>query len=111
MRRRREGRNHVLIPPRPPRPTRMIEAASQYLSDFPSEPLLDSDVSFMNSVFELLLRAWASLRDLKVRLSSAEALGEMVGLITRSQLKAALPRLILTVLDLNLPLLYALFFQ
>ncbi|XP_020094313.1 protein SHOOT GRAVITROPISM 6 isoform X2 [Ananas comosus] len=77
------------------------QAASQYLSDFPSEPLLDSDVmSFMNSVFELLLRAWASSRDLKVRLSSAEALGEMVGLVTRSQLKAALPRLILTVLDL-----------
>jgi hypothetical protein len=29
-----------------------------------------------------------------------EALGEMVGLVTRSQLKAALPRLIPTILDL-----------
>lgn len=29
-----------------------------------------------------------------------EALGEMVGLVTRSQLKAALPRLVPTILDL-----------
>lgn len=36
----------------------------------------------------------------QVRISSVEALGEMVGLITRSQLKAALPRLIPTILDL-----------
>nr|XP_029119800.1 protein SHOOT GRAVITROPISM 6 isoform X2 [Elaeis guineensis] len=77
------------------------QAAWQYIGDFPSDPLLDSDVmSFMNSVFELLLRVWASSRDLKVRLSSVEALGQMVGLVTRSQLKAALPRLIPTILDL-----------
>ncbi|KAJ6851452.1 protein SHOOT GRAVITROPISM 6 isoform X1 [Iris pallida] len=77
------------------------QAAWQYLGDFPSDRVLDSDViSFLNSVFELLLRVWASCRDLKVRLSSVEALGEMVGLITRSQLKAALPRLVPTILDL-----------
>ncbi|EHA8588355.1 hypothetical protein COCNU_scaffold004857G000020 [Cocos nucifera] len=77
------------------------EAAWQYIGDFPSDSLLDSDVmSFMNSVFELLLRVWASSRDLKVRLSSVEALGQMVGLVTRSQLKVALPRLIPTILDL-----------
>ncbi|WMV44637.1 hypothetical protein MTR67_038022 [Solanum verrucosum] len=35
-----------------------------------------------------------------VRLSSVEALGQMVGLITRTQLKAALPRLIPTILEL-----------
>jgi hypothetical protein len=35
-----------------------------------------------------------------VRLSSVEALGEMVGLVTRSQLKSALPRIIPTMLDL-----------
>lgn len=35
-----------------------------------------------------------------MRLSSTEALGQMVGLITRSQLKAALPRLIQTILGL-----------
>lgn len=77
------------------------QAAWQYLGDLPSDRVLDSDVmSFLNSVFELLLRLWASSRDLKVRLSSVEALGEMVGLITRSQLKAALPRIIPTILDL-----------
>ncbi|KAF3328265.1 protein SHOOT GRAVITROPISM 6 [Carex littledalei] len=77
------------------------QATWQHLGDFPSDHLFDSDVmSFMNSVFELLLRAWASSRDLRVRISSVEALGEMVGLITRSQLKAALPRLIPTILDL-----------
>ncbi|CAL9075772.1 unnamed protein product [Musa acuminata var. zebrina] len=77
------------------------QAAWQYIGDFPSDPLLDSDVmSFMNSVFELLLRVWAGSRDLKVRLSAVDALGQMVGLITRSQLKAGLPRLIPTILDL-----------
>ncbi|XP_042462327.1 protein SHOOT GRAVITROPISM 6-like isoform X3 [Zingiber officinale] len=77
------------------------QAAWQYVGDFPSNPLLDTDVmSFMNSVFELLLRVWANSRDLKVRLSAVDALGQMVGLITRSQLKAGLPRLIPTILDL-----------
>lgn len=33
-------------------------------------------------------------------MSSVEALGEMVGLVTRSQLKSALPRIIPTMLDL-----------
>ncbi|XP_042457067.1 protein SHOOT GRAVITROPISM 6-like isoform X1 [Zingiber officinale] len=77
------------------------QAAWQYVGDFPSNPLFDTDVmSFMNSVFELLLRVWANSRDLKVRLSAVDALGQMVGLITRSQLKAGLPRLIPTILDL-----------
>ncbi|XP_074563912.1 protein SHOOT GRAVITROPISM 6-like isoform X2 [Curcuma longa] len=77
------------------------QAAWQYIGAFPSDPLLDTDVmSFMNSVFELLLRVWASSRDLKVRLCAVDALGQMVGLITRSQLKAGLPRLIPTILDL-----------
>ena len=35
-----------------------------------------------------------------MRSSSVEALGEMVGLVTRSQLKSALPRIIPTMLDL-----------
>lgn len=55
---------------------------------------------FLNSVFELLLRVWAVSRDLKVRVSSVEALGQMVGLITRTQLKSALPRLVPTILEL-----------
>ncbi|KAG0457440.1 hypothetical protein HPP92_022597, partial [Vanilla planifolia] len=77
------------------------QAAWHYIGDFPSHPLLDSDVmSFLNSVFELLLRVWASSRDLKVRLASVEALGQMVGLVSRSQLKAALPRLVPTILEL-----------
>ncbi|XP_019054507.1 PREDICTED: protein SHOOT GRAVITROPISM 6 isoform X2 [Nelumbo nucifera] len=77
------------------------QAAWQYSGDFPSNALLDSDVmSFLNSAFELLLRVWANSRDLKVRVSSVEALGQMVGLITRLQLKAALPRLVQTILEL-----------
>ncbi|KAJ1298801.1 hypothetical protein BS78_01G481300 [Paspalum vaginatum] len=77
------------------------QAAWQYLGDAPSELPFDTDVmSFMNSVFELLIKVWTSSRDLKVRSSSVEALGEMVGLVTRSQLKSALPRIIPTMLDL-----------
>ncbi|KAI3989746.1 hypothetical protein MKX01_040716 [Papaver californicum] len=77
------------------------QAVLHYGVDFPSHLLLDSDVmSFLNSAFELLLRVWASSRDLKVRVTSVEALGQMVGLIPRTQLKAALPRLIPTLLDL-----------
>ncbi|XP_022747825.1 protein SHOOT GRAVITROPISM 6-like isoform X4 [Durio zibethinus] len=77
------------------------EAVWQYNVDFPSDSPIDGDVmSFLNSVFELLLRVWAVSRDPKVRISSVEALGQMVGLITRTQLKAALPRLVPTILEL-----------
>ncbi|KAK3148379.1 hypothetical protein QOZ80_3BG0294260 [Eleusine coracana subsp. coracana] len=77
------------------------QAAWQYLGDAPSELPFDADVmSFMNSVFELLIKVWTGSRDLKVRMSSVEALGEMVGLVTRSLLKSALPRIIPTMLDL-----------
>ncbi|PQQ19778.1 protein SHOOT GRAVITROPISM 6 [Prunus yedoensis var. nudiflora] len=77
------------------------QAVWQYSLDIPSQSPLDGDImSFLNSVFELLLRVWAASRDLKVRISSVEALGQMVGLITRAQLKAALPRLVPTILEL-----------
>lgn len=77
------------------------QAAWQCSVDCPSYSPLDGDVmSFLNSAFELLLRVWAVSRELKVRISSVEALGQMVGLITRTQLKAALPRLIPTILEL-----------
>ncbi|XP_073526484.1 uncharacterized protein [Phyllobates terribilis] len=77
------------------------QAIWQYGTEFPSHSGLDGDVmSFLNSAFELLLRAWAASRDLKVRISTVEALGQMVGLITRAQLKAALPRLVPTILEL-----------
>ncbi|KOM29268.1 hypothetical protein LR48_Vigan641s005600 [Vigna angularis] len=77
------------------------QASWQYSIDFPSHFPQDADVmSFLNSAFELLLRVWAASRDLKVRVASVEALGQMVGLITRAQLKTALPRLIPTILDL-----------
>ncbi|CAN1275901.1 Protein SHOOT GRAVITROPISM 6 [Linum perenne] len=77
------------------------QAAWLYSADFPLNTFLDGDVmSFLNSGFELLLRVWATSRDLKVRASSVEALGQMVGLITRTQLKAALPRLVPTMLEL-----------
>ncbi|XP_022143882.1 protein SHOOT GRAVITROPISM 6 [Momordica charantia] len=77
------------------------QAAWQHSVDFPSHSSIDGDVmSFLNSAFELLLRVWAASRDLKVRISSVEALGQIVGLITRAQLKAALPRLVPTILEL-----------
>ncbi|BAT81005.1 hypothetical protein VIGAN_03064200 [Vigna angularis var. angularis] len=41
----------------------------------------------------------ALMINLKVRVASVEALGQMVGLITRVQLKTSLPRLIPTILD------------
>ncbi|KMT06441.1 hypothetical protein BVRB_7g161120 isoform A [Beta vulgaris subsp. vulgaris] len=76
------------------------QATSLYSTEFPSH-VLDADVmSFLNSAFELFLRVWASSRDLKVRMSTVEALGQMVGLSTRLQLKTALPRLIPTMLEL-----------
>ncbi|XP_030541097.1 protein SHOOT GRAVITROPISM 6 isoform X5 [Rhodamnia argentea] len=77
------------------------QATRLYVTEFPSHSPLDADVmSFLNSAFELLLRVWAASRDLKVRTTSVEALGQMVGLITRTQLKGALPKLVPTVLDL-----------
>ncbi|KAF7147161.1 hypothetical protein RHSIM_Rhsim03G0088500 [Rhododendron simsii] len=77
------------------------QACWQYGVDFPLLSLLDSDVmSLLNSAFELMFRVWATSRDLKVRISTVEALGQMVGLITRTQLKSALPRLIPTILEL-----------
>ncbi|KAK9168546.1 hypothetical protein Syun_000686 [Stephania yunnanensis] len=77
------------------------EAVWQYRVDYPTHPLLDSDVmSFLNSAFELLLRVWASSRDLKVRVASVEALGQMFGLVSRVQLKGAIPRIMPTILDL-----------
>ncbi|KAL5709726.1 Protein SHOOT GRAVITROPISM 6 [Ranunculus cassubicifolius] len=77
------------------------QAVWQYRLDFPSHHLLDTDVmSYLNSAFELLLRVWASSRDLKARASSVEALGQMVDLITRTQLKTAMHRLVPTILEL-----------
>lgn len=77
------------------------QATSQFSTEFPFHEVLDADVmSFLNSAFELFLRVWASSRDLKVRMSTVEALGQMVVLITRPQLKTALPRLIPTMLEL-----------
>lgn len=77
------------------------QACWQYRIDFPHHTAIDGDVmSFLNSAFELLLRVWATSRDLKVRVSTVEALGQMVGLVTRTQLKSALPRLVPTILEL-----------
>ncbi|KAB2630954.1 protein SHOOT GRAVITROPISM 6 [Pyrus ussuriensis x Pyrus communis] len=57
------------------------QAVWQYSLDIPSHSPLDGDImSFLNSVFELLLKVWAASRDLKVRMSSVDALGQMVGL-------------------------------
>ncbi|GAB4833550.1 Protein SHOOT GRAVITROPISM 6 [Ancistrocladus abbreviatus] len=77
------------------------QATWQFNTEYQPHSTLDEDVmSFLNSAFELLLRVWAASRDLKVRISTVEALGQMVGLITRAQLKAALPRLVPTILEL-----------
>ncbi|CAO2839468.1 unnamed protein product [Amaranthus hypochondriacus] len=76
-------------------------ATSHYITEFSSHEVLDADVmSFLNSAFELFLRVWTSSRDLKVRMSTVDALGQMVSLIARPQLKTALPRLIPTMLEL-----------
>ncbi|KFK36555.1 hypothetical protein AALP_AA4G138800 [Arabis alpina] len=77
------------------------QAVWLYITDLTSDSPLDDDVmSFLNSVFELLLRVWTASRDHKVRVSTVEALGQMVGLITRTKLKSALPRLIPAILEL-----------
>ncbi|KAH9326060.1 hypothetical protein KI387_006238 [Taxus chinensis] len=77
------------------------QAVWQYRAEFPLAPEFDHDVlAFLHSAFDLLLRVWATSRELKVRLSAIDALGKMVGLINRAQLKAALPRLLPAVLGL-----------
>ncbi|KAI3706697.1 hypothetical protein L6452_24616 [Arctium lappa] len=77
------------------------QACWQYSVEFPLSSILDSDVtSFLNSAFELLLQNWATSRDLKVRTSAVEALGQMVGLVTRTLLKAGLPRFVPIILEL-----------
>ncbi|XP_074355121.1 protein SHOOT GRAVITROPISM 6 isoform X2 [Apium graveolens] len=77
------------------------QACWQYSVDLSLSLILDGDVmSYINSAFELLLRVWATSWDLKVRTSTVEALGQMVGLVARIQLKAALPRLVPTILEL-----------
>ncbi|KAL3623358.1 Protein SHOOT GRAVITROPISM 6 [Castilleja foliolosa] len=77
------------------------QACWQYSVESPLFTAVDGDVvSFLNSAFELLLKVWAVSRDLKVRVSTVEALGQMVGLVTRTQLKSALPRLVPTILEL-----------
>ncbi|XP_068646001.1 protein SHOOT GRAVITROPISM 6 isoform X2 [Aristolochia californica] len=77
------------------------QAAWQYIRNSPAYVIFDSDVmSFLNSAFDLLLKVWSSSRDLRVRVSSVEAMGQMVGLISRTQLKAALQRLVPTILGL-----------
>ncbi|XP_071701301.1 protein SHOOT GRAVITROPISM 6 [Rutidosis leptorrhynchoides] len=77
------------------------QACWQYSVEFPLSSILDSDVtSFLNSAFELLLQNWATSRDLKVRTSAVEALGQLVGLVTRTLLKAALPKFVPIILEL-----------
>ncbi|PIN14746.1 hypothetical protein CDL12_12622 [Handroanthus impetiginosus] len=77
------------------------QACWQYSVDYSLFTVIDGDVmSFLNSAFELLLRVWAASRDIKVRISTVEALGQMVGLVTRTQLKSALSRLVPTILEL-----------
>ncbi|XP_076947107.1 protein SHOOT GRAVITROPISM 6-like isoform X1 [Bidens hawaiensis] len=77
------------------------QACWQYSVEFPLSSILDSDVtSFLNSAFELLLQNWATSRDLKVRTSAVEALGQLVGLVTRTLLKAVLPKFVPTILEL-----------
>ncbi|KAL7594217.1 protein SHOOT GRAVITROPISM 6 [Lactuca sativa] len=77
------------------------QACWQYSVEYPLSSILDSDVtSFLNSAFELLLQNWATSRDLKVRTSAVEALGQLVGLVTRTLLKASLPKFVPTILEL-----------
>ncbi|XP_022767243.1 protein SHOOT GRAVITROPISM 6-like isoform X13 [Durio zibethinus] len=57
----------------------------------------DIDASYVGKLAKI---ATAEIISSKVRISSVEALGQMVGLITRTQLKAALPGLVPTILEL-----------
>lgn len=53
-----------------------------------------------NTVHFLFSESVCIIFCLQVRVSTVEALGQMVGLVTRTQLKSALPRLVPTILEL-----------
>ncbi|KAL3699532.1 hypothetical protein R1sor_017554 [Riccia sorocarpa] len=75
------------------------QAIVQYHEDCPDVNLVDGDMqALFQSVFDLFLSSWISSREPKVRLATAEALGEMVVFIGRLELKAALPRVLPAVL-------------
>ncbi|KAH7352920.1 hypothetical protein KP509_19G069800 [Ceratopteris richardii] len=76
-------------------------AISQYYDEYPATLSLDSDtLAFLHSAFELFLGTWVTVRDKKVRLTTMEALGELISLISDSQRKAALPRFLPVILNM-----------
>lgn len=75
-------------------------AISQYYDGFPSAAPLDGDtIAFLHSAFELFLGSWVTSRELKMRLVTVEALGEMVPLVSEMHLKTALTRLLPVILS------------
>lgn len=72
----------------------IVEHGGVYFSNW----LISCVFNLNSELFETGKTCFCCLK--QVRLASVEAMGQMVGLITRSQLKAALPKLIPTILDL-----------
>ncbi|KAG0560676.1 hypothetical protein KC19_9G004300 [Ceratodon purpureus] len=79
--------------------TSWCEAVSQYQEGARTPAPLGGDLqALLHSTFELFLNSWVLSRDGKVRSATAEALGELVGLISKPQLTLALPRLLPAIL-------------
>ncbi|CAK9194427.1 unnamed protein product [Sphagnum troendelagicum] len=79
--------------------TSWCEAISQFQEATQSPSLLGGDMQAMlHSAFDLFLSSWVASHDRKVRLATAEALGQLVGLISKPQLTSALPRLLPAIL-------------
>ncbi|KAJ7528347.1 hypothetical protein O6H91_16G095300 [Diphasiastrum complanatum] len=77
------------------------EAISDYMEECPTASLLGPDMqALLHSAFELFLGKWIFSREPEVRLATAEALGRIVPLISRLQLKLALPRIFSAILAL-----------
>lgn len=79
--------------------TSWCEAVSQHQEASRTPTPLGSDLqALLHSAFELFLNSWVLSRDRKVRSATAEALGELVGLMSKPQLTLALPRLLPAIL-------------
>ncbi|KAG0600146.1 hypothetical protein M758_11G010600 [Ceratodon purpureus] len=68
-------------------------------------PNLSPDGDFqalLHQAFDLMLDSWILSQDAEVRLATAEALGKMMGLVSRLHLSSALPRLLPSILTVEI---------
>uniref|UniRef100_M4DL42 Uncharacterized protein n=1 Tax=Brassica campestris TaxID=3711 RepID=M4DL42_BRACM len=77
----------------------MAEAVQLLVSSLADDSSVELNADWQRQASGLLVSIGTHFPDL-VRVSTVEALGQMVGLITRTQLKSALPRLIPAILEL-----------